>query len=301
MASDEKFCILETAIYNMKKLNFITAILFPLLIIGQNNTARTTNSIKDEAYLHPVDCITPYTLKKGEWIYAQSIQTLPFPSWAFVGITDKLTAQIDLLPWLSGMFTELKKPIPSLNFRYRFNRQKGRIPTIAVEAMYVHFWDTLQRIKTPSLSIWEKGSYFHFKPVIGYKINDKWNINLSAGVDYIGEITLLNKNSHTNLTKTFSNSWNPDFAIGIDYRPSDWISYHMGYTYGATLTYLENIPRKKQFNYGFRIAPFYKNSRGILRNMRLELVAINGYFPDIKAKQSFPIPVFPYFYWQWKK
>ena len=35
--------------------------------------------------------------------------------------------------------------------------------------------------------------------------------------------------------------------------------------------------------------------------MRIELLAINGFFPDIDARQIFPIPVFPYFYWQWKK
>lgn len=260
-----------------------------------------TNSLKDDAYLHPVDYITPYTLEKGEWIYAQSIQTLPFPSWMFVGITDKLTAQIDLLPWIYGAFTELKKPIPSLNFRYRFNEQNGAVPTIAVEAMFVHFWDTLERFDTPSVTMWENGSYFHFKPVIGYQFNKDWYLNLSAGFDYIGELIMQNNDSINFQNHTFTKSINPNFSIGIDYRPSDWISYHMGYTYGATLTYLENIPRKSQFNYGFRVAPFYQNRLGILRNLRVELVAINGFFPDIEAKQIFPLPIFPYFYWQWKK
>ncbi len=284
----------------MKKLTLITIILFPFFIVGQNDSVKKINSLKDDAYLHPVDCITPYTLKKGEWIYAQSLQTLPFPSWAFVGITDNLTAQIDFLPWIFGAFTNLKKPIPSLNFRYRFNHQKGRIPTLAIEAMFVHFWDTLQRFKTPTLNVWEKGSYFHLKPVIGYTLKNKWNFNLSSGIDYIGELIMQNNDSLHFQTKTFSKSWNPNLSFGIDYRPSDWISYHIGYTYGSTLTYLENVPRKIQITYGFRIAPFYKNRFAVLRNLRVELVAINGYFPDIKAKQSFPLPLFPYFYWQWK-
>lgn len=257
------------------------------------------NPIDDDAYLHPIDCLAPYTLKKGEWLYAQSIQTLPFPSWGFVGITDKLTAQIDLLPWLFGPFTELKKPIPSLNFKYRFNEQKGNLPTFAIEAMFVHFWDTLQRFETPTLTAWENGSYFHIKPVIGYQIKNKWFINLSAGADYIHELILQNNDSTLNLNKTFQKSWNPNFSANIDFRPSKWISYHAGYTYGSTLTYLENIPRKHQITYGFRVAPFYKNRFGILRNFRIELVAINAIFPDIKANQIFPIPVFPYFYWQW--
>ena len=285
----------------MKKITLVISILFPLFLSGQTDTIQKTNSIKDDAYLLPIDCITPYTLKKGEWIYAQSIQTLPFPSWAFVGLTDKLTAQIDLLPWIFGTFSELKKPIPSINFRYRFNDQKGIIPTIGVEAMFVHFWDTLQRFETPTLTVWENGSYFHLKPSIGYNFNNEFYINISAGADYIRELIIQNNDSLSINSKTFSKSWNPNFSIGFDYRPSNWISYHLGYTYGSTLTYLENVPRKHQLTYGFRIAPFYKNKLGILRNMRIELLAINGFFPDINAKQIFPVPVFPYFYWQWNK
>ncbi|MDG1483455.1 MAG: hypothetical protein P8R54_27945 [Myxococcota bacterium] len=265
------------------------------------DSAQRQNPIKDDAYLHPVDSITPYTLNKGEWIYAQSIQTLPFPSWTFVGVTDNLTAQIDLLPWVFGYFSELKKPIPSLNFRYRFNSQSGLVPTIAVEAMFVHFWDTFERFDTPSITMWEKGTYLHLKPVVGYRIKENWGINLSLGVDYIGELTMRNNDPNNPQSELFTNSWNPNLSIGLDYRPSNWISYHIGYTYGSTFTFLENIPRKQQLNYGFRMAPFYKNKAGVLRNMRIELVAINGYFADIDARQSLPIPVFPYFYWQWDR
>lgn len=275
-----------------------------LLLITLGASAQTdllrTNPLNDDPYLHPIDCVTPYTLRKGEWIYAQSLQTLPFPSWAFVGITDKLTAQIDLLPWLFGAFSELKKPIPSVNFRYRFNEQKGAVPTIGVEAMFVHFWDTLQRFDTPTLTVWENGSYFHLKPSIAYEFNETWHVNLSAGVDFIGELILRNNDTLNAQTASFVNSWNPNFSVGVDYRKSKWISYHLGYSYGSTLTYLENVPRKHQLNYGFRVAPFYKHKWGLLRNMRVELVAINGFFPDIDAKQVFPFPVFPYFYWQWR-
>ena len=125
------------------------------------------------------------------------------------------------------------------------------------------------------------------------------SINLSAGVDYIGELIMQNNDSANFNVQTFNKSWNPNFSLGVDYRPSKWISYHLGYSYGSTLTYLENVPRKHQLTYGFRVAPFYKNRFGILRCMRVELLAINSFFPDIRAKQVFPFPVFPYFYWQW--
>ncbi len=284
-------------------------LILPLILITVSVQCQILDSLKskkwnplnDDAYLHPVDCVTPYTLEKGEWIYAQSIQTLPFPSWAFYGITDKLTAQIDLLPWLYGTFSELKKPIPSLNFRYRFNEQRGLIPTIGIEAMFIHFWDTLQRFKTPTMTVWENCSYFHFKPSISYRIKDKFFVNLSFGMDYISELILQNNDINNFQNKTFSRSWNPNYAIGFNYRPSKWISYHFAYNYGSTLSFLENVPRKIQITYGVRVAPFYKNKFGILRNLRIEFVGINGYFADIDAKQTFPIPIYPYIYWQWRK
>ena len=285
---------------SLLRLYLVAVFSIPGLLGAQDSTKRS-NPLNDDAYLHPIDCISPYTLKKGEWIYAQSVQTLPFPSWAFVGITDKLTAQIDLLPWLYGAFSELKRPIPSINFRYRFNEQKGWVPTIGVECMFVHFWDTLQRFDTPTLTVWENGSYFHLKPSIGYRFKKDFFLNLSVGVDYIGELILQNNDSTNLVSQSFQKSWNPNFSIGFDYRPNSWISYHIGYTYGSTLTFLENVPRKHQFNYGFRIAPFYKSKAGIIRNLRIELLAINGFFSDIQAQQIFPIPLFPYFYWQWTK
>lgn len=284
----------------MSRILVIIFLIVPILVIGQEKRTTKSNSLKDDIYLHPMDNITPYSLRKGEKIYAQSIQTLPFPSWAFVGITDRLTAQIDLLPWIYGFFSEFRKPIPSLNFRYQFNKQEGIIPTIGIETMFVHFWGDLERFDTPTLQVTESGSYFHIKPVIGYKIKN-WSLNASLGLDYIGSLSMKNVSDNSTPIYESKNSWNPNASIGIGYRKSHWISYHLGYTYGSTLTYLENVPRKHQITYGFRIAPFYKNRFGILRHLRIELVAINAGFPDINARQDFPIPIFPYFYWQWEK
>ena len=271
------------------------------LVFAVEDTIKKTNPLIDDVYLHPIDCVTPYALQKGEWIYGQSWQTLPFPSWAFYGLTDKLTMQIDLLPWLYGAFTELKKPIPSLNFRYQFNEQNGAVPTIGIETMFIYFWDTLQRFETPSITLYESGPYFHIKPVIGYQFKQDWFINLSLGVDYMESLIMQNNDSSNLQYQDFTNSWNPNYAIGIDYRPSNWISYHIAYQYGATLTYLENAPRKTMFTYGFRFAPFYKNRFGILRNMRFELTSINAYFSDVDAWQATILPFYPYVYWQWKR
>ena len=94
---------------------------------------------------------------------------------------------------------------------------------------------------------------------------------------------------------------NPNFSFGMSWHPGKWISYHFAFTYGSTLTYFENVPRKIQFNYGMRIAPFYKNKWRILRNMRIEFISINGWFPDIGEYSGIPLPVYPLFYWQWQR
>ncbi|MEO0151731.1 MAG: hypothetical protein ABIL89_02135 [candidate division WOR-3 bacterium] len=165
--------------------------------------------------------------------------------------------------------------------------------------MFVYFWDILKRFETSTMTVWEKGAYFHFKPSLGYKI-DQLFVNFSLGVDYIDEMILQNNNVNSFQIKIFLKTLNPNYAIGLDYRPSKWISYHLAFNYGSTLTFLENVPRKIQITYGFRVAPFYKNKWSILRNLRVELVAINAYFPDVNAKEIFPIPIYPYLYWQWK-
>lgn len=270
------------------------------LLYAQTDSVRT-NPLDVDVYLHPVDCITAYTLPKGEWIYGQSLQTLPFPSWMFYGITDKLTTQIDLLPWIGGFVTELKKPIPSLNLRYQFVEQHGAVPSIAFEAMFIYFWDTLDRFETVSTHVYESGVYWHFKPVMSYQFGDDWYVHTSVGADYIGALIMETTDTVEPVTRNFTKSWNPNAALGVDYRPSPFISYHIACNYGATLTFLENVPRKFMFTYGFRVAPFYKNRFGILRSMRIELLSINGYFPDLKTYQGIPVPIYPYIYWQWQR
>ncbi len=285
---------------------YFTMLFFGILFTHSTIWAQSTDSISkinplhEDVYLHPVDAITPYTLKKGQCIYGQPFIAFPFPGWAFIGITDRLTAQLDLTPWTFGPFTELKKPIPSFNFRYRFNEQKNNVPTIGVETQFVYFWDTLQRFSSKTLTVWENGAYFHFKPTFGYQWKKKHYLNFSVGIDYIGGLIMKNNDSLQPYTASFVKQWNPNYSIGYDFRPSKWISFHIGYSYGATFSYLENVPRKHQINYGFRLAPFYKNKAGFLRCMRFEILAINGYFKDIHAWQSFNIPVYPaYVYWQW--
>ena len=96
------------------------------------------SNLQNEILLHPADGFTAYTLKKNEFLYCQSPFTLPFPSWAWWGITDKITAELDLLPLLGGFFQEPYLPVPSLNFRFKLREQNGLVPAVAFETMFQH-------------------------------------------------------------------------------------------------------------------------------------------------------------------
>jgi len=281
----------------MKRITSILIIIvFPAFLFGQNDTLnKKVNPINDDTYLHPIDVNTPYTLKKGEWFYAQSFQTLPLPGWAFVGLTDKLTLQLDLTPIIGGFFVEPHYPLPSVSLRYKIFEQKNIRPTFSIESQFFHIWQSLERFEVDKISLYQEGSYFHFKTMFGYEIKPLY-IDFSIGVDYINNMWWEQDNIVIN---TLNQNINPNFSIGISYRSSKWISYHIATSYGATLTYFENAPRKIQFSYGVRVAPFYKNRYCILRNIRIELISVNAWFNDIDKYSGFPLPLYPLFYWQW--
>jgi len=86
----------------------------------------TTKSLINETMLHPADAFTGYVYKKGEWGYNQAIT--PYPSWAWWGITDRITTELDLEAWLGG--------VPSFNFRIGILKQSGFKPALAYETMF---------------------------------------------------------------------------------------------------------------------------------------------------------------------
>ncbi len=267
-----------------------------LFSLAQSDAAYS-NPIDDDTYLHPVDGMTPYALEKGEWFYAQSLQTLPAPGWAFIGLTERLTLQLDFTPLLGGIFFEPHYPIPSASMRYQIGKQKKILPALGLEVQFFHLWDTLKRFDVQDYTLYQRGTYFHLKTTYGYRFN-AFHVDGSIGLDYAND-TWWNKDG--TMVSRPASKINPNFSFGMSWRASKWISYHLAFTYGSTLTYFENVPRKTQFNYGMRMAPFYKNRRRILRNMRIELVSINAWFPDIGAYSGIPLPIYPLFYWQWQR
>jgi hypothetical protein len=258
-----------------------------------------SHGLQKDVFLHPGDMPTALTLRKREWIYAQSPNTLPFPSWAMVGLTDRVTLELDLLPFFFGFLTPSRRPIPSTNVRVRVLDQKKYRPSLAVEVMAFHIWDTITRYDTRNLYIRVRGTGGFMRINSSWVLHSNLYLHTSVGTVYQAQLWMSNRDTHHFRSVFFQDRVTPDFSIGLDYRPFGRISFFVKYAYGSTFTYIENIPNKRQFIYGFRLAPFYKSKYGFFRTMRAEFVAIFAYFPDIGVYQDLKLPIYGYLYWQW--
>ncbi len=257
--------------------------------------------IQTETFLHPTDGFTAYTLKKNELVYNQSPFTFPLPSWAWWGITDKITMEIDLLPLIGGLFQKPHLPVPSLNFRFKLYEQKGIIPSIAFETMFQHLWNDVYQSEPPNPIVMRKAgsSSWYNRFNFSWQLSPRFYTHFSVGATY-GEKIFYSNNDSLNLKEKFyPSSFTPDFNLSFDYRMKPWISLNGTLSYGTTFVYLDNIPHKQQISYGFRVAPFYKSKYGFLRTLRAEFIGFYIYLPDVDAKTEFLLPIFPYLYWQW--
>lgn len=284
----------------MKRFSFFLTILCLFTAIGQEDTLPKLRGLQTDILLHPADGFTAYTLKKNEFVYCQSPFTLPFPSWAWWGITDNITAEIDLLPIIGGIFQEPHLPVPSLNFRFKLINQKNWRPQIAFETMYQHLWRNQNQSNQDNLRIErQSGNSWYNHINMSWYNQKKLHFHLSFGATYTENLLIENKDSLNYKGKFFNKTFNPDFSASVDFRPKPWLSAHFTASYGTTFVYLDNIPRKYQLSYGFRVAPFYKNKYGFLRALRAEFIGFYMYLPDADATIESVLPIFPYFYWQW--
>lgn len=270
---------------------------FPTTLFGQDSLRK---GLQAEILLHPADGFTAYTLKKNEFVYCQSPFTLPLPSWAWWGITDKITAEIDLLPLIGGFFQKPHLPVPSFNFRFKIAEQKSGRPAIAFETMFQHLWTTQNQSDQPNLSVERQGGNSWFNRFnFSWQTKGNLHVHFSAGVTYTENLLIENKDTLNYKGRFFKNTINPDVSLSFDWRPKPWLSSHFTSSYGTTFVYLDNIPRKYQVSYGFRVAPFYKNRFGILRTLRAELIGFYIWMFDAQEEIQSVVPIFPYFYWQW--
>jgi len=249
--------------------------------------------------LHPADAFTAYTLKRGEIIYYQSPFTLPLPSWMFVGVTDKISMEIDLLPLIGGFFEKPHLPVPSFNFRFHLLQQEKFLPSLAIETMYQHLWNQSLQANQENLLITREGNSFFLHLNMSWKFNSRFYTHLSTGISYTEKLYMTNNQNLLKKEVYYPKIWHPDINLSMDYRYKPWLSFHLTGSYGSTFVYLDNIPPKMQLTYGYRIAPFYKSKKSFFRNFRAEFIGFYIHLPDVDESINSIVPLFPYFYWQW--
>ena len=255
--------------------------------------------LESETMLHPLDSFTAFTLRKNEVIYNQSPLTLPLPSWAWWGVTDDLTVEIDLLPLVGGLFTEPFLPVPSVDVRYKLRDGTGGWdPWVAYETMFQYLYVEHNQASNEVLFAKRRGGSWFHRLNSSFKIGESTYVHASAGFTYTHSLVLENsKNSGSRAE--YRDRVFPDFSLGLDLRMKRWASTHLTLSYGSTFVYLDNVPTKLQIAYGFRFAPFLERPSPFLKTMRIELAALHIAFPQIEAEMSLPFPLLPYFYWQW--
>jgi hypothetical protein len=253
----------------------------------------------DETMLHPMDAFTGYTLKQGEFIYNQSPLTLPLPSWAWWGVTDWLTAEIDLLPLLGGFFIDPHLPVPSFNFRFRLRDGGANGPSLAFETMVQHLWNPLDQEDLEHFHVRRVGTQWFGRVNLSQRLVHRLRVHASVGVTFSEDFLVENQDRPVYRGKHLRNAVNPDASLSFDFRARAWLSLHLTGSYGTTFVYSDNQPRKWEVAYGFRLAPFYRSRFGFLRTFRLEAPAFWMYRPDAGESLFLPVPIFPYVYWQW--
>lgn len=257
--------------------------------------------LQGDTMLHPVDSFTAYTLKKGEFVWNQVLAALPLPSWMWWGITDNLTMEIDLLPLVGGLFVDPHLPVPSVNFRYKLAEHVGRRPAFAYEVMFQRMWNPFRgQLNEENTVLIEREKASVFSRInMSQLLAENLRLHASVGVTWAQSILIENQNRPTRIGTQHLDLVSPDASLSLDWRPSPRVSLHLTGSYGTTFVYLDNVPRKTEIAYGFRLAPFYRSPRAILRNFRAEAAGLFFYFQDAQEWLSIPVPLFPYVYWQW--
>ena len=262
-------------------------------------TPARADGLLTDTMLHPMDGFTAYTLKQGEFIYNQSPLTLPLPSWAWVGVTDWLTAEIDLLPLLGGFFIEPHLPVPSVDVRFRLRDGGARGISLAAETMVQHMWLPTTQEDAPILRVVRDGTSWFGRLNASFPITERVRVHASAGATFQHDIEVTNNDPMHPVGARHIDAWSPDASLSLDLRWKPWLSLHVTGSVGTTFVYSDNQPRKLQLAYGYRLAPWYASRHAVLRTMRFEFPALVMYHPDSHSGYRWYVPSIPYVYWQW--
>lgn len=273
------------------KLIFTLACICALGFNSLSQDDRNWKDLRNETMLHPGDAFTGYTYHRGEFGYNQAIT--PYPSWAWWGITDRITAELDFEAWLGG--------VPSFNFRFGILKQDQWKPALSFEIMYQYLDKERDQFHNLEyLEVLRQGSNWYNHINMSWKVKESLHFHLSGGATYAQNLSIGNGDTLNPVLNSFSNFISPDASFGIDWRVTNWLGLHSTASYGSTFLYADNIARKTQITFAGRFAPFFKSKWGILNCFRLELALLHANFADADTSITGPIG-FVYWQWDWSK
>lgn len=271
----------------MKLLRSSIFLMVVLIVTGLHAESNLTS----EPLLHPGDSFTTDVFQKDGWQYGQPI--IPAPGWAFWGVSDKLTVELDFMAWLFN--------IPDVNFRYALSSNPDN--SLAIETMLLSFNNLPKDLNFDDskehLFIHRHGTGAYSRLIWGRKFDD-WSIYSSLGVSYAENYRIENHDRPVYHGKAYRNLIEPVYSISAVHRKSEYVIGYINASYGETFVFEENRPRKNQLTYGFTIAPWAHSPTAFLRNLRMDFTALFIYYPDAKEYYTLPIPILPYLYWQWQ-
>ena len=197
------------------------------------------SSLRNEILLHPGDGFTAYTYDKGAFSYQQAIT--PYPSWAWWGLTDWLTIELDFEAWLGG--------VPSFNARIKVADQVGKKPALAYETMLQYLKTEFDQFENlDHLAINRKGLSWYHRMNASWKLNDGWHIHISTGFTYAEQLGMEDLRVNQEAITSHRQLISPDVSVALDWRKSEWLALFTAASYGSTFLYADNIPRKLQFS-----------------------------------------------------
>ena len=195
----------------------LTLILILLATQVSYSQMDSSKSLVTETMLHPGDAFTGYVYKKGEWGYNQAIT--PYPSWAWWGITNSVTAEVDLEAWLGG--------VPSFNFRVGVIDNDGWKPAIAFETMYQYLGEQRDQFHNLEyLEINRQGSNWYNHINLSWQLKHDFHLHVSGGSTYAQHLSISNADSTNNFGEKFDNKFHPDYSVGLDWKFSKWMTLH---------------------------------------------------------------------------
>ena len=280
----------------MRKLLVVLVVLVAAVASARDASAARTTGLLDEAMLHPLDSFTADTLPAGTVVYNQSPLSLPLPSWAWIGVTDWLTVEVDLLPLLGGFAIEPNLPVPSLDLRVRLLDGRTHRIGVALEAMGQHLWRSLDQ-ESGLLRVTRRGPTLWARVNASVPIAPRLRAHLSAGATWAHSIEYARMDEPG---VAYQDLVSPDASVAVDWRAHRRLSVHATGSYGTTFVYSDNQPRKWELAYGVRIAPFLDSRWSLVRTLRIELAAIVTQYADLQTGYRLYVPLLPYVYWQFK-